>query len=261
MFQKHSAKKNKGGKKSHNDIVKVYNALKKLEKVLSENPTVMLELSEYLIKENTLSSKPSSCNVCNWVLRWTNILITVTDARGLLYFVSLQLVKNPFLKHCSLLPPSKNMYEQWYRTLTTISQQTVGGNSYKHDDEDEFKIYSVDKHKLKKKPSVSGSSSRGSAPPGRIARGPHFSHVSLRQQRAQKEHSQDEDSFSELFGHDLDLDPVSYQIQEHFDFHGPQEIRFLCGQQEWRAAYGSVGAGGTGQAEATPRAAASGAHK
>ena len=134
-----------------NDIIKIYNALKKLTSSFDEDPHLMLSMSEYLIKENTLNKRPNPCNVCNWVLRHANILITTTDARSLLTYIDLQLSKNPTLKHCSLLPPSRSEYEQWRQNFRTNSKLTYGDNSY--EDVEDIQVYSVDNHKLKKKQS------------------------------------------------------------------------------------------------------------
>jgi hypothetical protein len=144
-------RRNSTSKKSNKskEFVKIYNALRKLENIFREDPSLMLQLSEYLIKENTLSATPNSSNVCNWVLRWTNILITMTDARSLLTYASLQLAKNSYLKHCSLLPPSKNDYERWFQKLRTISEETNGGGFHRPDEE--VKVFKPDEHLLQKK--------------------------------------------------------------------------------------------------------------
>jgi hypothetical protein len=136
---------------STKDFVKVYKALKKLEGAFLADHNMMLQCSEYLIKENTLSSSPNPSNICNWVLRWTDILITTTDARGLLTYVSLQLAKHHNLQHCALLPPARSDYEKWCRTLKDIAQQTSGGNGYREDDGD-VAVYAVDQHKLQRHP-------------------------------------------------------------------------------------------------------------
>ena len=133
------------------EYTKIYDVLKKLQHVFAEDSHLMLQCSEYLIKENTLCKTPIPSNVCNWVQQRTNVFITLTDARCLLKYVAIQLAKKPNIRNCALLPPRKSEYDKWYQDLMDISKKTCGGNTYDNEGESNVKIFSVEDYKLKKK--------------------------------------------------------------------------------------------------------------
>lgn len=149
-----SKSKSRGGSKGQ-DFMRILSVLKKLEKVFRTDGALMLQCAELLVRENTLSLKPSPTNVCKWcsnAFPGNNISLSAMDARALLSYVSLQLAKNPNLKHCSLLPPSKSEQNQWLQGLRAIAQHTSGGRTFRDGDEDgSVQVFPVEQHKLQKK--------------------------------------------------------------------------------------------------------------
>mmetsp|Transcript_17291 Transcript_17291/g.28909 ORF Transcript_17291/g.28909 Transcript_17291/m.28909 type:complete len:359 (-) Transcript_17291:429-1505(-) len=143
---KHKRSSNKG-----KDFAKVLSVLRKLEHVFKVDYHLMLQCSEFLIKECTQSSSPNPTSVSKWVQRCADIAISSSEARALLSYVSLQLAKNHNMKHCTLLPPIKEEKQLWYNNLREISEQTSGGCTFKEAPKgDHIQVFPVEQHKLKK---------------------------------------------------------------------------------------------------------------
>lgn len=143
---KHKRSTNKG-----KDFAKVLSVLKKLEHVFKVDYHLMLQCSEFVIKECTQTSSPNPTNVSKWVQRYADIAISSSEARALLSYVSLQLAKNQNMKHCTLLPPVREEKQQWYNNLREIAQQTSGCCSFLgNSKEDHIQVFPVEQHKLKK---------------------------------------------------------------------------------------------------------------
>lgn len=143
---KHKRSNNKG-----KEFAKVLSVLKKLEHVFKVDYHLMLQCSEFIIKECTQSSSPNPSNVSKWVQRCADIAISSSEARALLSYVSLQLAKSPHMKHCTLLPPVSEEKQQWHNNLREIARQTSGGCTFKGAvNDDQIQVFPVEQHKLKK---------------------------------------------------------------------------------------------------------------
>lgn len=143
---RHKRSNNKG-----KEFAKVLSVLQKLEHVFKVDYHLMLQCSEYIIKECSQSSSPSPTKVSKWIQRCADIAISSSEARALLSYVSLQLAKNQSMKHCTLLPPLREEKQQWYNNLREIAQQTSGGCTFKGEAKDShLQVFPVEQHKLKK---------------------------------------------------------------------------------------------------------------
>lgn len=135
----------KRGSKRAVDCKRIHKTLKKFEPHFSHDHDLMTRCSEFLVRENKLGPSPNPSNVCNWVLRWMNMFITLVDGRNLLTYVSLQMSRHPSMRNCALLPPSDHDFERWCDTLAMLTRKHP---SHHLKEDTALSIYSAQEHLL-----------------------------------------------------------------------------------------------------------------